>query len=169
MGRLKRLTPLAAILTAACMNVPSSGPAALGAAPFPVLGFFDGRSEGRATLKVAFRGRVPVRVESLGRIEAGTLVLRQIVHEGAKPPRERAWRIRETAPGHFAGTLSDAAGPVTADATPGRLHIVSAMKDGVAAEQWLTLAPDGRSAHNVLTARKFGIVVAVLDETIRKL
>ena len=151
------------------MNVPSSGPPAAGAAPFPVLGFFDGRSEGLATLKVVLRGRVPVRVESLGRIEADTLVLRQIVHEGAKPPRERAWRIRETAPGHFAGTLSDAAGPVTADAGPGRVHILFAMKDGVDAEQWLTLAPDGRSAHNVLTARKFGIVVAVLDETIRKL
>jgi hypothetical protein len=134
-----------------------------------VLGFFEGRSEGLATLKVVFRGRVPVRVESFGRVEAGTLVLRQIVHEGAKPPRERAWRISETAPGRFTGTLSDAAGPVTAEATPGRLHILFAMKGGVDAEQWLTLAPDGRSAHNVLTARKFGIVVAVLDETIRKL
>jgi len=39
---------------------------------------------------------------------------------------------------------------------------------GTAIEQWLTLARDGRSAQNRLTARKFGIVVARLDETIRK-
>ena len=35
-------------------------------------------------------------------------------------------------------------------------------------DQWLTLAPDGQSAHNILIVRKFGVTVAVLDETIRR-
>jgi hypothetical protein len=138
------------------------------AQPFPVFAFFEGRSEGRARLKIAFRTSEAVRVESVGRVERDTLVLRQTIFEGTKPAREREWRIREVTPGRYAGTLSDAEGPVTGEALPGRLHLAFRMKGGVAAEQWLTLAPDGRSAHNVLTARKFGIVVAALEETIRK-
>lgn len=42
------------------------------------------------------------------------------------------------------------------------------MKGGFATQQWLVLAPDGRSAHNVMVVTKLGVRVAVLDETITK-
>jgi hypothetical protein len=42
------------------------------------------------------------------------------------------------------------------------------MKGGFRAKQLLTLRPDGRSAHNVLVVRKFGVTVAVLDEVIER-
>lgn len=42
------------------------------------------------------------------------------------------------------------------------------MKGGFVVEQWLDLAPGGRSARNHMTMRKFGIVVAGLDEMISK-
>lgn len=48
-------------------------------------------------------------------------------------------------------------------------HLRYRTKGGIAIEQWMTLAPGGRSAHNRLVARKMGVIVARLDETIRKL
>jgi hypothetical protein len=169
---LRNLALLALLICgggAACVPVPQSRAPEPSAPVFPVFAFFEGRSEGRATLKIATRAREAVRVESFGRVAGGTLTLDQRIFEGDKPPRTRRWLMRETAPGRYAGTASDAAGPVTGEASPGRLHLAFRMKGGLAAEQWLTLARDGRSAHNVLTARKFGIVVAALEETIRKL
>jgi hypothetical protein len=137
---------------------------------FNAIRFFNGPTQGEGTLKVALRSPVKVRVESQGRVERdGTLSVRQMVWEGAKPARTREWRIRELSPGRFAGTLSDAAGPVTGQADGNRLHLRFRLKNGLEAEQWLTLAPDGRSANNELRVRKFGLVVASLNETIRKL
>ena len=34
--------------------------------------------------------------------------------------------------------------------------------------RWLTLSPDGRTARNRLTVKRLGVVVASVDETIRK-
>lgn len=116
------------------------------------------------------RGTVNVRVHGSGRTERdNVLVLEQVVNEGDKPARTRTWRIREVSPGHYAGTLSDAVGPVTGEQVGGRLHLAFTGTDGYGYQQWLTFASDGRSAHNVLQVRKFGVVVANLDETIRKL
>ena len=42
------------------------------------------------------------------------------------------------------------------------------MKGGLPTEQWLTLAADGRSAHNIMVVRKFGLRIALLDEEIRR-
>lgn len=140
------------------------------ASQFDVIQFFEGRTEGRGVLKVALRSPETIRVESRGRVQPdGTLLLVQEVSRGDRPKRKREWRMREVAPGRYTGTLSDAAGPVTAEAKGNRLHLRFRMKGGLEAEQWLTLAPNGRSAHNLLTVRKFGITVGKLDETIRKL
>jgi len=130
--------------------------------------FFAGDSRGEASLRKLFSSPEPIHVRSHGQIESGTLVLAQTIAEGDTPPRDRVWHIRAVGPDRFAGTLSDAAGPVSGEVEGNRLHLAFAMKGGVAADQWLTLAPDGRSAHNILVARKFGLVVAVLDETIRR-
>ena len=166
MRALLLTTPLflAAFAPAPAPQVPSA------AKPFDAIRFFDGRTEGQGVLKVALRSPATIRVQSRGRVQTdGTLSVRQTVSEGDKPARTREWRIRELSPGRYAGTLSDASGPVAGEAVGNRLHLRFRMKGGLDAEQWLTLAPGGRSAHNVMRVRKFGLTVASLDETIRKL
>lgn len=162
------LTP-AALLLSACAAAPDPQQPDLSAPTFPVMSFFEGRTEGSGVLKVAMRSPQPISVQSHGRIGAGeTLSVHQTIVEGDKPARTREWRIREVAPGRYSGTLSDASGPVTGEATGNRLHLTFRMNGGLDAEQWLTLAPDGRSARNVMIVRKFGLTVATLEETIRK-
>lgn len=138
-------------------------------ADFDPMRFFAGQTRGAGTLKVLLRARVPIAVRGAGRIERdGTLVLDQVVAEGRKPARTRQWRLRRVAPGRYVGTLSDARGPVTGKVDGNRLHLRFATPGGFAIQQWLTLAPDGRSAANRLEARRFGITVATLDERITR-
>lgn len=161
----RRLAALALTLA-----LPGSPPV-LAAAParYDPAVFFSGRTQGIGQLKVIFRKAVPVRVEGTGHVEDGVLVLSQVIHEDRKPARTRLWRIREISPGRYTGTSSDAKGPVTGDVTGNRLHLAFTANDGMTHEQTLTFAADGRSAHNVLKVRKVGLVVARLEETIRKL
>lgn len=154
----------------ACVAVPEPRPADPAAPEFPVLSFFEGRTEGRGTLRVIFRSPRAIHVRGSGRVAPdGTLVLHQRIREEGKAPRERVWRIRKTSPSRYAGTLSDAEGPVAGEARGNRLRLAYTAEDGMRVEQVLTLAPDGRSAHNALAVRKWGLPVAALEETIRKL
>lgn len=141
------------------------------AAPrFDALAFFTGRTEGSGAMKIMFGRHRAVHVHGNGRIERdGTLVLDQTVERDGKPATQRTWRIRRDGSDGYGGTLSDARGPITGETVGDRLHLRYRAPGGVRVEQWLTLAPDGRSARNRLTARKLGVVVARLDETIRKL
>lgn len=158
------------LLLAACVSVPRLEPATAEAPAFSIARFFGGKSEGRGRLKVALGGARAIHVRSSGRVEpGGAVVLDQIIEEEGRPARTRTWRLREVAPGRYQGTLSDAAGPVTGTAAGNRLHLKFRMRGGLDADQWLTLAADGRSAHNLLVVRKFGLTVAAFDETIRKL
>lgn len=169
---LMRLLTLAAagFVLSACVATPRPQPPNLAAPAFPVLHFFQGGSEGRGILRIAFQGPAAVLVRSHGSVGPdGTLTLRQEVRQGEKPVRRREWRIWEVSPGRYAGTLSDASGPVTGHVQGNRLHLAFRMKNGLRADQWLTLAPDGRAARNLMRVRKFGFTVAALDETIRKL
>ena len=137
---------------------------------FHPLRFFDGRTQGDGKVKVVFKEPYGVRVHGRGRIDTdGALILVQDVLEEGKPLRRRSWRIRETGPGRYAGTLSDATGPVKLENVGGRFHIKFRMKGGLGVEQWLTAAPDGTSVHNSMVIRKFGLKVASLEEKIRKL
>ena len=125
---LSALPLLAAPLLLAATYAP---PAAGSETRFPLLRFFEGRTEGRGTLRIALSAVKPIRVQSRGRTEQdGTLVLVQNVEEGDKPARTRTWRIRESAPGQYTGTLSDASGPVTAKANGSRLQISYRMRAG---------------------------------------
>lgn len=138
--------------------------------PFEVAEFFTGQLEGEGVLDVMMSGSRSIRVSSVGRKQPdGSVVLVQKIREEGKPARTRDWRLREVAPGRYSGTLSDAEGPVTATASGNRLHISFRMRGDMDVDQWLTLAPGGRSARNVLRVRKFGMTVAALEETIRKL
>ena len=161
---------LAPLALGACVATPRLDSADPAAAPFSPQQFFAGRTEGDGMLRKIMSKPDHVLVHGSGRIEPdSTLVVDQTVLDAAKPPKHRAWRIREIAPGRYAGTLSDAAGPIAGDASGNRLHLHFRMKGGLDAQQWLTLAPDRRSVHNVMRIRKFGMLVATLDETIRKI
>lgn len=144
--------------------------AAASVASFDPLRFFAGETRGTATLKVVLRKGQPVSVRGTGRIDRdGVLTLDQIVTEGDKPPRPRHWRLRQTAPGRYAGTLTDARGPVTGVVEGSTLRLAFVSTGGFRVRQTLTLQPDGRTLANRLEARRFGFRVAVLTERIVKL
>lgn len=98
----------------------------------------------------------------------GEIVLDQDVQRGSAPPSRRTWRLHRIAPGRYTGTLSDAIGPVTGEVAGNCLHLAFAMKSGLRAQQWLYLQPGGHVARNRMVVTKFGLPVASLDETIRR-
>lgn len=152
---------------AGCAHAPVAVPAA--APRFSAQAFFAGRTHGDGVLKIVMQPRQRVVVDGSGRVEAdGTLVLDQTVTRAGKPPERRQWRIREMVPGRYAGTLSDAAGPIAGEVTGNRLHLHFRMAAGLTADQWLDLSADGQSAANRMVVTKFGVAVARLDETIRR-
>lgn len=136
---------------------------------FDPIAFFAGTTEGRGALKIVMKASQPTLVEGHGRVDAdGAITLDQSVRRGTMPPTHRSWHLQRVAPGRYAGTLSDAAGPVSGDVAGDRLHLAFAMKGGTRAEQWLYLQPGGQVAHNVMIVRKFGVPVARLTETITR-
>lgn len=162
-----RAALLVALALAGCATSP---PPAARAPVFDPLIFFEGRLRGAGELRVLLSRPRVVAVESRGRVgRDGALILDQRVEEQGRPARTRRWVIRRTGPGTYAGALSDAAGPVRGEVEGNRLRLRFPMDGGLAAEQWLTLSPDGRVARNRMTVSKLGVTVARLDETIRKL
>ena len=66
------------------------------------LRFFQGRTESAGTIKIIFRKPYKTRSVGAGRIEPdGSLTLDQRVEEEGKPPHDRHWRVRRTAPDRF--------------------------------------------------------------------
>ena len=115
-------------------------PASLGAADKQSgpLGFFEGRTESISTVKVILKRAFKSRSMGRGKIlPDGTLDLVQRVEDEGAPPRERRWKIRQTAPGRFTGTMSEAVGPVVIEETPKGFLFRFKMKDNLAVEQWL--------------------------------
>lgn len=142
------------------------------AAPKPVFDpaiFFTGRTEGHARLKQLFHSAKPVHVIGNGRVERGTLILDQMVTQQGKKPERRQWRIREISPGRYAGTLSDATGPVAGDVSGNCLHLAYPMKGGLKVEQRIYLQPGGRTALNRMKISKLGVTVASIAETISRI
>jgi hypothetical protein len=145
----------------------SGGAPVKAAAPFDPIEFFSGILHGDGELKVIMRRAVPIHVDSRGlRNGPNSIRLAQTVHEGSKPGKERSWELRRTSPTTFIGTLSDATGPVVGRLVDNRLLLEFKMKGGLAAEQVLSLQPDGRTLLNHMTVRKLGVAVAHLDEVI---
>ena len=171
-GRMIGLIALAALALSGCVTAPREGftPIATADAPrFDALAFFERRGAGRGVLSKVLSGTVPVRVTSEGTLAPdGTLTLVQQIEEGEKPPRTREWTLRETLTGRYVGTLTEAVGPVEAQAEGNRLSISYAMDGGFQVDQVLTLADDGQSAHNELRVTMLGATVAVLVEQIER-
>lgn len=137
-------------------------------ARFNPVEFFSGRTHGDGILKVIFHASERIAVDSLGTAEKdGSLVLKQVIREPGKDPRTRYWRMRQTGPNQFEGTLTDAAGPVRVEVTGAGVRIRYTGKDHLNFDQLLTeVSP--REVHNSMRVRRFGIVVAHFEEVIRK-
>jgi hypothetical protein len=134
------------------------------------LTFFSGRTRGEGKLKVALKAPVTVNVDTRGTPDGrGGIVLDQIVREGAKPPRSNRWMLHPTSSTTFSGTLTEAAGPVRGSMAGRVLKFRYTRKDGMRASHVLTLQPDGRTMTNRMTIKRLGIIVARVEEVIRKL
>ena len=132
--------------------------------------FFAGTT--RSTGVLQNRSGAPTqrfRVEGMGELlQDGSFRLEQRVSFGADAPTMRTWLLRRVDPHRYTATLTDAAGPVRAEAYGDLLHLEYAMKSpfGGWMEQWMYLQPDGRTVLNEATITVFGVVVARVSERI---
>ena len=150
--------------------IASSAAAASTPRDLDITAFFTGRTRTENVLKVAFHRPTPLIVDSIGgKGDRGDFVLVDTVHEGDKPVRTRKWIMHQVSPGHFAGTLTDAVGPVDMSISGDVVTVRYKMKGGLDILQTMTLQSDGRSMANKVVARKFGLTFAHVDGTVRKL
>jgi hypothetical protein len=157
----------AAILATLLVASPASS------APAPqqldIVAFFTGRTHTDNSLKIAFHRPTRLIVDSIGGIgDRGDFVLVDTVHEGDKPVRTRKWIMHQVGPGHFAGTLTDAVGPVDMIVSGDTATVRYKMKGGLDITQTMTLQGQ-RSMSNHVVARKLGLTFARVDGTVRKL
>jgi hypothetical protein len=133
------------------------------------LRFFEGRTEMISTIKVVMRKPYQSRTTGTGRILSdGSLALVQQVREDGKA-FERHWKIRQVGGGRFAGTMSDAVGPVTVNNVNGEYRFQFKMKGNLAVDQRVRPLADGKTARSQMTVRKFGMQVASSQGVIRRL
>lgn len=164
---LAALILLAAFLSG-CVGAAGHGSLKRDAPTFDVARMFVGASTGEGRLKVAFRKTRAVHVESQGRIgPEGAIVVDQVITEDGGKTSSRQWLLRPIGPGRYAGSLSDAAGPVEGVVEGNCLKLRFPMKKDLTAHQWLYAMPDGQSIENRMSIRKSGILVARMKETIR--
>jgi hypothetical protein len=160
----------AALLLAAFSFVPPHKDLAAPTPIFDAEKFFVGKTEGKGHVRAALASRSTVHDIAIGRIEQGVLILEQKVQRQGKPVELRRWRMRKLATGKYTGTISDVEGPVHGEVSGNCMHLRYKMKKGgVQVEQYVYLQPGGRSAISRMTFRKFGITVATVEETIRKI
>jgi len=132
---------------------------------------FAGRSEGKGELRLLLRKPRAFTVESLGTMQAdGRLRLEQTVRFDGKPVRTRAWVMWQTSPGHYAATITGAAGPVVGRTEGSRLTLRYRLKRwGLVMHQTLDLSEDGHTLANHGSIRFLGVPIGRLRETIRLL
>ena len=137
--------------------------------PFDPVAFFTGATHGEGRLKEALKKEKRVVVDSVGRTDRdGTLILEQKVAVEGEPVRHRRWRLRETRPRHFSGSISDSSSLVEAVVSGQSVRIRYTMKGGIKVNQLLVGHASGRSVDNRTTFTKWGMKVATLTERIEK-
>ena len=162
-GVMVGLLALAACTAAAPPEASQPGPA------FDPVAFFTGATHGDGKLDQIMKGTRTVTVESVGTPAAnGALTLTQRIATQGEPPRIRVWKLKQVGPGRYAGSLTDAVGPVETLAIGRAIRIRYPMKSGLQVEQWLVALPGGRVLDNQLTVTKWGVRVASLHERITK-
>ena len=136
---------------------------------FDPVSAFAGRSHGNGTLEVIFQPPQPFHVESRGFTQAdGTFRLEQKVQFTGKPPQKRVWLLKRVSPTDYAGTLSDAEGPVGGRVAGPQLSLVYPLPGNLIMHQTLTLEPGGKIIDNVGRITFLGIQVGYLHETIER-
>jgi hypothetical protein len=167
------LSRLAAFALAIAVGCATSATGALlqglGDPSLDPIAFFTGRTKGEGELDKMFSRPVQISVDSIGERQGDTLTLDQSIREGEKPPRVRRWVMKRVAADRYTGTLTDATGRVDVTITGPSASINYTMKGGFDVDQQLTLQSDGRTLLNRMQVKKFGVRVATLKETIRKL
>ena len=122
-----------------------------------------------STVKVIMKKPYRSRTVGDGRILSdGSLAMIQQVFDEGKSPERRHWKIRQTGPGHFTGTMTEAIGPVVVTEVDGKYRFKFKMKGNLAVEQWVTPI-DEDAAKSRLTVRKLGMTVASSTGTIRRI
>lgn len=98
----------------------------------------------------------------------GALRLVQTVTFDKDPPTIRTWELRQLDAHRYEATLTDAAGPVAAEAYGNVFHLTYSMRSPPLGrmEQWMYLQPDGHTLVNEATVSLLGIDVARLSERI---
>lgn len=162
---MRRAGLVLALAAAAASATPAAVPGT-----FDITAFFTGRTHTDNVIKIALHRPTPLIVDSVGgKGDRGDFVMVDTVHEGDKPVRTRKWIMHQLGPGHFAGTLTDAVGPVDMNVEGGRATVRYTMKGGLDIVQTMTVQDDGRSMSNHVVAKKFGLTFAHVDGTVRKL
>jgi hypothetical protein len=147
----------------AALALASAAPAQL-----DIVRFFTGRTHADNDLKIVFHSPHKLIVDSIGKREGTDFIQVDTVHEEGKPVRTRTWRMRETGPNHFAGTLSDATGPVDMTVNGPTATIRYVMNGGLNIFETMQLQGDGRTLSNHVEARKLGLRFARVDGIIRR-
>ncbi len=82
--------------------------------------------------------------------------------------RRRTWIIRRLGEHRYTAALTDASGPVRAEAYGNLFHLRYGLKGmpGAVMEQWIYLQPDGGAALNEAVVRVLGVTVARIAEVI---
>ncbi|MEO7786374.1 MAG: DUF3833 family protein [Sphingomicrobium sp.] len=163
--------PLLLAVSLAIVACSASNPKApeQSAATLDPIAYFTGHAEGRATLHKIVGSPAAILVHSDGRPDGkGGVLLDQRIEEPGKPGRTRHWHLVPAGSGRFAGTLTDASGPVAATVAGARLEISYPMKGGLKAHQVLILRADGKTLDNRLIVSKLGLQLARVDEVITK-
>jgi hypothetical protein len=133
------------------------------------LRFFEGRTENVGIAKVLLHKPYRTHTIGLGRIERdGSLTLVQRVDDEGKEPRERRWKVRQTGPGRYLATMTDAIGPVTIEKVDDGYRFRFRMKGNLTVEQWLKPRASEDEAESITRVKKFGVTVATSDAVIRK-
>lgn len=129
----------------------------------------SGESRGEGSLRLLLGRRRPFHVQSSGESNSdGTFTLQQTVTFEGEKPRVRTWVIRKVAPLEYAGTLSDASGPVRGQTSGTRLTLKYRLKGPLVMHQILDLSADGKTIANTGRITFLGIPVGRLRETIRR-
>jgi hypothetical protein len=145
-----------------------SGSAPVTGKPFDPIEFFTGHTQGSARLNTITGGSHTVSVDSHGTADGhGGLVLDQKIVEQGQAPRVRRWVLHPAGPDRWAGSLTDADGPVAVERTPVDVTIRYRMRNGATVEQHLQRPPTG-AVENHMIVKRFGLRLARLDEKIQK-